>query len=67
MTTTPMLNHDIAIDLQHERVQACTEAAGATMAFGVIDSMRRVVGARLISLGERLTGSNAVVTTAGLQ
>jgi len=66
MTIGHALTHELANDLQQERNEACTEASNGSLTIGVAASMRRAIGARLISLGERLSGSNAMVS-AGAQ
>jgi hypothetical protein len=61
MTINPHLSHELAFDLQNERNAACTEAVYATKSFSVVAAVRRAFGARLIWLGERLTGDNMAV------
>ena len=61
MTMNPQLTHELAFHLQNERNAAYTEAVFATKSVGVVASARRAFGARLILLGERLTGDSVVV------
>ena len=56
MTLNTQLTHELAYHLQNERNAACTEAVFATKSGSVVAAVRRAFGARLISLGERLTG-----------
>ena len=66
MTIGHALTHELANSLQHDRNEACTEASYESLTGGVVASVRRVIGARLISLGERLSGTSAIVS-AGAQ
>jgi len=65
MTNSSMLTHEVAFDLYTERARASTEAAERSLNLHAINSMRSVIGATLIALGERLTGSNTMATSAG--
>ncbi|MCC6703681.1 MAG: hypothetical protein IT334_02325 [Thermomicrobiales bacterium] len=66
MTIGHALTHELANDLQKERNEACTEASNDSLTPGVAAMVRRAIGARMITLGERLSGSNAMVS-AGAQ
>jgi hypothetical protein len=59
------LTHELAFDRQNERDAACTEAIPGLTSRSVIGSMRRAFGAGLISLGERLSGTRVIASTAG--
>jgi hypothetical protein len=62
MTLNPQLTHELAYHLQNERNAACTEVAFETKSGGAFALVRRAFGARLISLGERLTGDSMAVS-----
>lgn len=61
MTINPQLTHELAFHLQNERNAACTEVRFATKSESVVATVRRAFGARLISLGERLTRDSMAI------
>ena len=61
MTNNTYLTHDLAMSLQTERNAVSTGAAFATKSESVVATVRRAFGARLISLGARLSGENVAV------
>lgn len=66
MTIGHAIVHELANDLQHERNEVSTGASFATLTNRPAASVRRAIGARLISLGEWLSGANAMAS-AGAQ
>jgi len=65
MMLGPALMHDLASDIQAERTVVCTETTNATLNGSHAVSIRRAVGARLISFGEWITGSVSIPATPG--